>query len=292
MSTLRSLRLFRRKGFPLAAILLASISFPGLAAAQSPADTSASGTFGAPIGSPDETWSYTLGLGAAVVPDYEGSEDYRAAPVPIFRAQKGHQYGALFGARASSNLIPHPNWRAGPIAEFIRKRSDVHNSKVDDMRTVDAALMLGAQVGYEHTVGSSVLGANVSWRHDVTGSNDGWILQPGVNYRSQLGNRLRLNASVDMSYASDDYMETYFSVGQREAAKTGFKRYSADAGFKDVGASVTLTYNFTENWALGGIVGYKRLMNDAADSPVVDDVGNENQFLGGVFFTYSWRTGG
>jgi hypothetical protein len=31
-------------------------------------------------------------------------------------------------------------------------------------------------------------------------------------------------------------------------------------------------------------------LNDAEDSPVTK-VGSENQFLGGVFFTYSWQAG-
>lgn len=256
-----------------------------------PADTSDTGTIGAPIGSPNENWTFSLGLGAAAVPDYEGSEDYRAAPLPIFRAQKGHQYGALFGSRVTSNLLAHPNFRAGPIAEFIPRRGNVDNNKVDDMRTVDAALMLGAQVGYDHIMGPSVIGGSVEWAHDVTGSNGGWLMRPRLDYRRQLTDRFRMNLGTSLTYASDDYMETYFSVGQREAAKTGFKRYGADAGVKDVGATFTLTYSFNESWALGGVVGYKRLLNDAEDSPLVDKAGDENQFLGGVFFTYNWQGG-
>jgi len=292
MFTSNSLRFVRGTGIVPAAVLIATLAFPGLAAAQMPANTSTTDTVGAPIGAPNENWTFSLGLGAAAVPDYDGSEDYRAAPLPIFRAQKGHQYGALFGSRITSNLIPHPNWRVGPIVEFIRKRSDVHNSKVDDMRTVDPALMMGLQAGYDHTFGQSVLGAAVEWEHDVTGSNGGWLARPRVDYRRQLTKRLRMNIGTSMTYASDDYMETYFSVGQREAAKTGFKRYDADAGLKDIGATATLTYSFNESWALGGVVGYTRLLNDAKDSPLVDNVGNENQFLGGIFFTYNWQSGG
>ncbi len=62
-------------------------------------------------GTASDRWHYTLGLGAVAVPDYEGSEDYEAAPLPIARIQKGHQYGQLFGLKISSNLIPHPNFR-------------------------------------------------------------------------------------------------------------------------------------------------------------------------------------
>jgi len=281
-----------RAGVLCAGLLFASLAISGPAAAQMPAEGSDSGTYGAPIGAPDATWSYSIGLGAAAVPDYEGSDDYRAAPLPIFRAQKGTQYGALFGSRASSNLLPSDNWRLGPIAEFIPKRgNNVDDRKIDHMRTVDAALMAGLQAGYEYPFGASVLGANVGWTHDVTGSNDGWLLRPGINYRRQLSDRWRLSFGTDMTYASDDYMETYFDVSQNESNRTGLKHYNADAGWKDVGANVTVSYNFNENWAMGGIAGYKRLLGDAADSPVTDDRGSANQFMGGLFFTYSWRTG-
>jgi len=280
-----------KAGALCAAALIGTLALTAPAMAQMPSDTSEPGTFGAPIGAPNEDWAFSLGLGAAVVPDYEGSADYTGAPIPILRAQKGHQYGALFGSKISSNLLPHPNWRFGPIAQFIKKRNDVHNNKVDKMKTIDPALMLGVQFGYEYTMGSSILGANVTWAHDVTGSNDGWIAQPGINYRRQLSEQLRMNIATNLTYASDDYTETYFGVSNNDSARSGLKSYNADAGFKDVGANVTLTYNFNHNWAMGGVVGYKRMLSDAADSPVVDDVGEANQFLGGVFFTYSWQTG-
>jgi outer membrane protein len=91
-------------------------------------------------------------------------------------------------------------------------------------------------------------------------------------------------------YASDDYMDTYFTIDQNDSARSGLSTFSADEGIKDVGANIALTYSFNENWSLGSILGYKRLLNDAEDSPVTK-VGSENQFLGGVFFTYSWQAG-
>jgi outer membrane scaffolding protein for murein synthesis (MipA/OmpV family) len=37
--------------------------------------------------------------------------------------------------------------------------------------------------------------------------------------------------------------------------------------------------------ASGALANYTRLINDAADSPVVDDVGDENQFFAGALVT-------
>ena len=71
---------------------------------------------------PQDKWRFTVGLGAVAVPDYEGSDEYVARPLPIARAQKGHQYGQLFGLKLSSNLIPHPNFRLGPVINFRGER--------------------------------------------------------------------------------------------------------------------------------------------------------------------------
>jgi outer membrane protein len=53
-----------------------------------------------------------------------------------------------------------------------------------------------------------------------------------------------------------------------------------------VGVALPVTYSPWEHWSLMGAVAYKRLLGDAADSPVVDDEGNANQFVGGMLVIY------
>ena len=96
--------------------------------------------------------------------------------------------------------------------------------------------------------------------------------------------------ATTLTYASDNYMDSYFSIDAADSARSGLSQFNADAGIKDVGANAALTYSFSEHWAAGGIVAYKRLLNDAEDSPVTK-VGDENQYVAGVFFTYSWQGG-
>lgn len=43
-----------------------------------------------------------------------------------------------------------------------------------------------------------------------------------------------------------------------------------------------------QHWGFMGLVSYKRLLDDAEDSPVVDDEGDENQLMGGILVTYSF----
>ena len=236
-----------------------------------------------------DRWQYTLGLGALAVPDYEGSDEYEAAPLPIARVQKGHQYGQLFGLKFTSNLLPHPNFRLGPVVNYRGERDDVENNAVDNMQKVDGAVELGAQVGYDHNLdGGGVIGAEVEWVHDVTDEHDGWLLTPEIHYLRPLGDRWHFNLSASATYASDDYMETYFDVTPADSARSGLSTFSASDGFKDVGVNIAFNYDMTERWDLGIIGGWTRLLNDAEDSPVVDDAGDENQFIGGLYVSYSW----
>ena len=95
------------------------------------------------------------------------------------------------------------------------------------------------------------------------------------------------SAGVDSTYGTDDYMDEFFSVGANNAARSGLSRYSADAGFKDIGLEAALTYKFTPRWSVTGLGRYARLIGDAEDSPIVK-TGSENQFVTGVLVGFSF----
>ena len=79
-------------------------------------------------------------------------------------------------------------------------------------------------------------------------------------------------------------MSSYFGIDAADAARSGLDQYSADEGFKDVsfgGAAYRLFDGGASRLAI-----YTRLIDDAADSPVVDDVGDENQFFAGALVNY------
>jgi outer membrane protein len=43
---------------------------------------------------------------------------------------------------------------------------------------------------------------------------------------------------------------------------------------------------FLERWSATALRAYTRLLGDAADSPVIEDRGNENQWFGGFMINY------
>jgi outer membrane scaffolding protein for murein synthesis (MipA/OmpV family) len=83
-------------------------------------------------------------------------------------------------------------------------------------------------------------------------------------------------------------MDTYFSVDENNSARSGLDTYEAEAGFKDIGVTLSTSYSISRNWGVMGIMGYKRLLGDAEDSPIVAKEGSTDQFIGSLAVTYSW----
>ena len=85
-----------------------------------------------------------LGLGVGAAPDYEGSEDYEAVPIPYVNVRwSNHMSINWLGNKAKVNLIPSPIWKAGVVGEYIPERDDVDNNRVDRLEDVDTSLMFG-----------------------------------------------------------------------------------------------------------------------------------------------------
>ena len=231
---------------------------------------------------------WTLGLGLAAYPDYQGSSDYKAAPLWNARAQNLYHpdtYVQLLGPLLTSNLIPDSNFRLGPMLQYFGKRGSVHNNKVDDMENVDPSLMLGAIVGYDWKFGEGrALAMEFLGRQDVANGN-GFLGTLQAIYKAPLDENWRVAIGPETTWASDDYMKAYFGVDSADANRSGLDRYNADAGIKDVGLNAVVSYLITPRWDVTGIALYRRLVGDAEDSPVTNE-GSANQWFGGLLFNY------
>jgi outer membrane protein len=131
--------------------------------------------------------------------------------------------------------------------------------------------------------------AGLTATHDVSGTHDGYLLTGQLGVRAPILPLLASTVVVSSTYANGDYMDTYFGIGAGDSLASGLDEFDADAGFKDVGVTLNLQHGRrNEGWGLTGIFSYKRLLDDAADSPIVDDVGDANQLFGGAAITYSF----
>ena len=226
----------------------------------------------------------TVGAGIAIVPDYEGSDYYEAAPLLHFRmAWTNGRYLDFTGNRVKFNIMKESNWSIGPMVRVRAKRdNDVEDAQVSRMKDVDTSIELGGFVAYKLWENFEI-GANLV--QDVADGHDGYLVGFHVGYKIHM-EKMMIGLKGFTTFVNNDYMEAYFSVNSDNVGSAQLRTYDADEDFKDVGVTCVINYQINKSWGATGVLGYTRLIGDAGDSPVVDDRGDENQLLGGIMGTY------
>ena len=242
------------------------------------------------VAAADVDWALRAGIGTR--PDYEGSEDYEPVPIGGVRATWDRNlfvdfsgtHGSGGAPRLRANVVADDFLQFGPLLQYRLPRGDVDNASVDALPNVDGALELGGFFGFEEQGWQG----QIAFAQDVCGTHDGFLIEVSTGYTAELAERLSLGLLVATTYASDGYMGTYFTVDTADAPSAGLDAYDADKGFKDVGGTLSLTWRIpgSDHWGLGGVLSYFRLVEDAADSPVVDEVGSPDQVFAGLMVTF------
>lgn len=231
----------------------------------------------------------TVIVGAAVTPDHEGADTYQIIPLLNGRVMVGNRYFEIEGVTARANVVADSRFEFGPVANLTFGRDAKTKAlAVARLGGVKEAYEVGAFAAFSTPVGAnSRARLSVQAVHDVADVHNGWVATARGGYTADIG-KVTLGADVTASYASYDYMRTYFGVSAAGAAASGLPRFTADAGFKDVGANVSASYRLSKRWSLHAVGGYKRLIGNVADSPIVDRAGDTNQLFGAVGIGFSF----
>ncbi len=237
---------------------------------------------------------HIVGLGVGMVPDYEGSDDYTFAVAPFlkWKLQNSEQYVMVKGYEVQANILDHPWLRFGPSLNYRFGRDDsVDDDVVSKMEEIDGAIEGGAYVGVElidKTNRRKRFIANLDFLSDLSNEHDGYTLHLNLRGWYPLSMALDYGAGFSVVYASENYMEHYFGVSKKDSAKTGLPEFDADSGVKDFRINQILVFHLNKQWHIAGGFQYRRLLNDADDSPIVDKRGSSDQWLGGIGLAYSW----
>lgn len=248
--------------------------------------------------------SITVGVAAAYLPDYEGSDDYRITPAPAAIGSVSGFSFQLIGNRLSVDIIPNrpgADWdlQLGPVGAVNlnrKSRKSIDDSHVKLLPERDAAIEVGGHVGIAKvgvfTSPYDRLSVSVSYRHDVSDVHDSGIWSPSISYLTPLSRKAAAALFGSADHVSGKYGRTYFSVTPAETLQSGLPTYTAGRGWKSYTAGVAGTYSLTGDLD-GGLkivaVGtYKRMLNDYADSPVVSVAGSRDQWLGAAGLAYTF----
>lgn len=218
-----------------------------------------------------------LGVGVSVQPEYPGSDDYLAYPVPI--VSFGRFYVPGLGQIQDGEEV-----RRGffffPSFDFVGERKASDSPSLTGTNPIDWALEVGAGAGYRY----DWLRGFVVVRQGFNG-HEGQVAEFGLDVVTNPMDRVTFSVGPRATWGSDDYMETYFGVTPAEAALGPLTAYNASSGFKTVGVLARASYAWNDDVALHLQGGWDRFVGDAADSPIVK-AGDENQFSIGAGITY------
>ncbi len=229
-------------------------------------------------------------LGGGVAPEYEGSEDYSVLPIAGGQLQYGNYYAQLLGPSLKVNVLDSKQFNLGPLLGYRGGRDDdVENDAVSRLSEIDSAVEAGlfARMNFRaNNVTRHRAGIEAAFQTDVSDAHDGWLLKLGADYSAPIAEQADLGLSISTIYASDDYMQTFFGVDATGSAASGLRQFNAEGGFKDITIGVRPSYSFNRNWGVFGMVNYSLLLADAADSPIVEDQGDNNQVFAGMGINY------
>ena len=134
--------------------------------------------------------------------------------------------------------------------------------------------------------GAGFTGAVVLSRRDATPQPSG---APDDGVSLGLLGKGPLTAGPRLGWGDASFTRKYFEVTPLEASRSplGVQAFSPSGASWSPGAIVSAEYRVNPRWSLESVGSYRRLTGDAADSPIVADLGSRDQFSVSLSVRYS-----
>jgi outer membrane protein len=260
----------------LSGAAMAAVSLAGASGAQAQAQDAGSGMtfFG---------WSVSGSLTGQIAPDYIGAKTYSLGPGGSLQF---HRPGVqpTFGAPDDSpglQLLGDKTLSGGVVVRGRSSRDD--DDALQGIHKIDFAFEPGVYVEWWPLDGLRFHG---EVRHGVAG-NSAWSGDVAADAVYDSG-RWLLSVGPRVHLGDSRFTRTYFDVTAADAARSpfGIGPYAADGTFVSAGALASAEYRWSPRWSVLANVDYRRLLGDAADSPIVARLGSPDQFTGALGLRY------
>lgn len=228
--------------------------------------------------------------GIASIPEFEGSGDNMLVPLIIGNVTILGARTEIEGIRSINvDLVEDSFWRAGPSFSAQLPRNDsADNPAVALLPEVGVAFEAGGFVGFERPFGNlkeGRLSGEIALRTDVAGAHDGTFMTADLDYFFAVNRQLRFLVGANATFADGNFFDSYFGIDEETANRAGLRAFDAEPGLKDIGFEASAIISFSPTYAIFLRGAYNRLLGDAADSPIVVNIGSEDQvFIGAGLF--------
>jgi outer membrane protein len=230
-----------------------------------------------------DDWEVTVGITPLITPEYEGADEYRVLPVPMLDIKYKDIYFFNPYRGLGFNWIHTRQLQAGPVMTYRLWQNESSNPALDGMGDIPGTLELGGFVNYY--LPYIRFGADI--KQGVNGHR-GAIANFSMEAYGKIGKKIQYALGPRYAWVDQNYMQTYFGIDHTQSARTGLDAYFPGAGSKEVGIGGFIGYDFNEHWSISTFGRLTRLLDPAADSPIVKDEGTPNQLTLAFSLSYTF----
>ena len=216
----------------------------------------------------------TLGVGAALVPDYEGSDDYRFIPAAAIRGQVSGISFSTRGTYLYVDVVPNSggkiDFNAGPIAGVrLTTYRHIHDDVVELLPKRKRAFEVGGFAGvsvHGLTNPYDTLGFRVDVTHDIGSAHKSTIISPNVEFSTPLSRTTYASLSAGMEFVSNKFADYYYTITPADRLATGNQLpvFDADGGMKNWKLGLLLNQSVSgdllHGFSVFGLGQYSRLV--------------------------------
>lgn len=227
----------------------------------------------------NDQWDVSIGAGGLYKSEYPGSDEYEFIPIPYIDITYADRVFLNPYQGLGVYALNEKPYKLGAAIGYDFGRDEGDDSRLNGLGDVDAtaeAVLFGS-VAFE----PFELGAEI--RHDLLEGHEGTTAEVSADFKHNWNRQTFLSLGPSLTWASDDYMNSYFGVNATQAARSQFNQFDAEGGLSETGLGGTLVHMLDENWFVTGVAEYSHLLGDAADSPISE---NDHDILTGAFVGY------
>ena len=229
-------------------------------------------------------WYLKVGAAGFAAPRYEGARKYLFQVTPMISLGKAGST-VRFSSRndnPSFALIDNGAFRAGVTGKLVMPRDEDDS---EDLKGLTLVKLGGELGGFAEAYPTDWMRVRGEVRHGIR-SHHGVVADIAADAFVDVRPDVRISAGPRLTLASKDYMDAYYRVKPSQVAKSGLAAYDPDGGIHSVGAGAAITWQVNDKIETSAFAEYKRLVGSAADSSLVRQRGDRDQFLVGISATY------
>ena len=229
------------------------------------------------------TGAALVGAGGRSRPAYDGSDSQRLEPVPVLRylgepwfvrstqgpLEGGVRFELASGLHAGAQLAYEPGRRAGESDFLVRH----------DVASIHRGASLGVQLEWDEVFGPMPVTLLMRVRRHTDadlGTQADLRLSAGVFHSGAVS----AGVFTQAIWANANATHARYAITPQQSADTGLATFDAGSGWLSASAGLIGSIDMSRDWTVVGSIEGRRLLGDAAHSPLAERRTNPYLSLG------------